>query len=310
MIADCLSSAICLTYHRLCFTITNMTKKNIFYRVLCGFFLGISVVAPGFSGSVIAITMGIYQDLLQVVSNPFKQLRKNIRFCFPLAIGVVISAVLFVLVFSRLFDLYEKLMYLLFAGLIFGNMPVIYSEIKKSSVKPHYIIGGIVALAAAVVFGGNITGLTDISASGSALNLPVFALSGFLGGVSLLIPGMSASIVLIIMGAYSSLLLYTNELLHLSFAYIVPLAVFIVCALFGLVLASHLIKHIFKKYPGFANSMVFGFMSGSLIALLLQGIKPNSGQYINWLFGAIALLVGLVVSVLFTLLARKSKTLE
>ena len=57
------------------------------YRILCGFFLGVSVVAPGFSGSIIAITMGIYQDLLRIISNPFKQFKKNVKYCIPLGIG-------------------------------------------------------------------------------------------------------------------------------------------------------------------------------------------------------------------------------
>ena len=282
-----------------------MTKKNIFYRMLCGFFLGISVVAPGFSGSVIAITMGIYQDLLDIVSNPFRQFKKNMRFCFPLIIGVVVSAVLFVLAFSQLFESYETQMYLLFAGLIFGNMPVIYSEIKKSGFKARYLVGGVVALAAAVVFSGNISGLTDSSMLKNAASLPVFALSGFLAGISLLIPGMSVSIVLIVLGAYGQLLNYTNAIIHLDFENILPLLAFAGSAAVGLVLASHAIKHIFKKYPGFANSMVFGFMTGSLIALLWQSVKHIDFSS-DWLSGLISLAAGLVISLLFMAVSRKS----
>ena len=282
-----------------------MTKKNAFYRILCGFFLGISVVAPGFSGSVIAITMGIYQDLLRIVSNPFKQFKSNIRFCLPLIIGVVVSAVLFVLTFSRLFDLYETQMYLLFSGLIFGNMPVIYSEIKKSGFKIRYLLGGVVALAAAVVFSGNISGLADSAILGNVISLPVFALSGFLAGVSLLIPGMSVSIVLIVLGAYSPLLRYTDALIHLNFDYLVPLLLFVGCAAIGLILASRVIKYIFNKYPGFANSMVFGFMTGSLVALLLQSLK-HVDLSSDWLSALLSLAAGLVISVLFTVLSKKS----
>ena len=282
-----------------------MTKKNVFYRMLCGFFLGISVVAPGFSGSVVAITMGIYQDLLNIVSNPFKQFKKNLRFCFPLIIGVVISAVLFVLTFSRLFDSYETQMYLLFAGLIFGNMPVIYSEIKKSGFKARYLIGGVVALAAAVVFSGNISGLSNTPMIKDATSLPIFALSGFLAGVTLLIPGMSVSIVLIVLGAYSQLLGYTNAIIHLDFENLIPLLAFAGSAAVGLVLASHAIKHIFKKYPGFANSMVFGFMGGSLIALLWQSVRHIDFNT-DWLSGLAALIAGLVISVLFTMISKKS----
>ena len=92
--------------------------KRFLFRVFSGFFLGISVFAPGFSGSIIAIILGIYQDILRIASNPFKDLKQNIAFCFPLAIGVVGSGLLFIVTFSFLFDKYEKATYLLFVGLI------------------------------------------------------------------------------------------------------------------------------------------------------------------------------------------------
>jgi len=67
--------------------------KTFFYRIFCGFFLGFSNFTPGFSGSVVAITVGIYQDLVRSVSNPLKQLKQNILFCLPLISGAVIGAI-------------------------------------------------------------------------------------------------------------------------------------------------------------------------------------------------------------------------
>ena len=75
---------------------------RFFYRIICGFFLGLSVFLPGLSGSVVAIIMGIYQDILRIVSNPFKKLKENIIYCVPLAIGVGISGILFIIVFNYL----------------------------------------------------------------------------------------------------------------------------------------------------------------------------------------------------------------
>ena len=69
----------------------NLMLGKFFYRIFCGFFLGLSIFAPGFSGSVIAIIMGVYQDMLRIVSNPFKRLKENILFCIPLGIGAEIE---------------------------------------------------------------------------------------------------------------------------------------------------------------------------------------------------------------------------
>jgi len=136
---------------------------KFFYRIFCGFVLGISVFAPGFSGSIVAIAMGIYQDLLRIVSNPFKPLKENIRFCFPLAIGAAISAVLFLLTFEYLFETYEKATYLLFVGLVTGNLPTIFREVKRLGFKKHYLIGGTCAFAAALALGIVATGIKPIS---------------------------------------------------------------------------------------------------------------------------------------------------
>lgn len=105
--------------------------KNFLYRILCGFCLGISVFAPGISGSVMAIILGIYNKIIDITSNPLKNLKNNIKFLFPMGIGAAISLVLFILVFSYLFETYEKATYFLFIGLIAGNLPMIYKEASK-----------------------------------------------------------------------------------------------------------------------------------------------------------------------------------
>ena len=277
---------------------------KFFYRILCGFFLGVSVFAPGFSGSIVAITMGVYQDLLRIISNPFKPLKQNVRFCFPLAIGVAISAILFVLTLSYLFDTYEKATYLLFIGLITGNLPIIFSEVKKHGFKKQYLIGGVAAFISALilgVFAAEIQPITDVSVL--PVNWLVWALGGFAGGVIALIPGMSVSMILIVMGIYSHLIFAAESLLHMNFTYLLPFGLFCVCAVAGLVSASRGIKLIFKKHPGFANAAVLGFMSGSLVGILLHSIQMNDANF-NWLTGCVMLAAGLGISMLFVVLGK------
>ena len=274
------------------------------YRILCGFFLGISIVAPGFSGSIIAITMGIYQDLLRIMSNPFKQFKQNVKFCIPLAIGAAISAVLFILTFRYLFDAYPKATYLLFIGLIAGNVPVIFSAIKKCGFHKRYLIGGAIAFAAALalgVFAMDIQAAPDSEALSVAWYL--WAVGGLAGGVTALIPGMSVTMILIVVGVYGPLLFIADQLLHFNFAFFIPAMVFGVCAIAGLVLSSRGIHFIFKKYPGFANSLVLGFMSGALIGILVSSMRISDLSF-SWQLGGIMLAAGLGVSVLFVLLGK------
>ena len=277
-------------------------SNRFLYRILCGFFLGLSVFLPGLSGSVVAIIMGIYQDILRIISNPFKKLKENIIFCIPLGIGVGISAILFVLVFNYLFETYEKAAYLLFVGLIAGNLPVIYTEIKKHEFKKNYLFGGVIAFIMVIVI--SMLSMENTQSLGvESIGLIRLTISGFFAGIVALVPGMSVSSILIIFGVYSQLLFIAETLIRFNFNYLIHFALFGGCAVCGLVLAAGSIKAAFEKNPGFANVSVFGFMTGSLIGILVQSLLMTDNNF-NWLFGSIMLAVGLGISMLFIVLGK------
>jgi len=282
--------------------------KKFLYRVLCGFFLGLSIVAPGISGSVIAISMGIYRDLVRIASNPFKRLKQNILFCLPLGIGAGISAVLFVLVFQLLFQRYEKATYLLFVGLISGNLHVIFAQAKKCGLRWRYLIGAGAAFASALGFGLLAAG-PGLEPGAALPSLPMLALGGLAAGASLLVPGLSASMILILFGVYGQLIAAAHALLGLDFTYALPFGLCVLCILAGLVLASKGIKLVFDHYPGFANSMVLGFMLGSLAGILASSLRLPDTNF-NWLLGTLMLAAGAGISVLFVVLGKRMERAE
>jgi len=275
------------------------------YRVLCGFLLGLSVFAPGFSGSIIAIIMGVYQDILRILANPFKDFKRNFFFCLPLGIGVVISAVAFLVVFRYLFDTYEKATYLLFVGLIVGNLPAIYAEGKKAGFVARDIIALLVALVAAFLLGIS-AGSVVHEATAQTLNLSLVSMvvGGLLTGAIALVPGMSISMVLILLGVYKDLLFTAESIMRGDLTNILPFGIFAVCAVAALVLTSRLIKVTFEKLPGLANAAVLGFMVGSLAGILVTSLRIPDASF-TWLQGAIMLLVGLAISMLFVVLSRR-----
>jgi putative membrane protein len=282
--------------------------KRFFYRVFCGFFLGLSVFAPGFSGSVVAIIMGVYQDIVRIASNPFRLFKQNVLFVLPLGIGAAASAVLFVVSFQYLFEAYEKATYLLFIGLIAGNLPVIAAEIKKRGFRKGYLFGGCGAFASALVLGITAVGAGQPpGAAGLTDGLPYLALCGLSAGAAALIPGMSVSMVLIILGVYGQLIFAADSLLRMRFAYLVPLGLFGACAMIGLVLASTGIRMIFERFPGFAHTVILGFMAGSLAGILIQSLRLVDPHF-NWLLGGAMLVAGLAVSMLFVALGKKMNT--
>ena len=268
--------------------------KSFLYRVLCGFCLGISVFAPGISGSIMAIIMGIYDKLLGIASNPFKNFKNNFKLLLPLGIGALISLVLFVLVFSYLFDTYEKAVFMLFIGLIVGNLPAVYKEARKSKFKWYYILGTAAAIAIAFAVGIMSEGTGETQVSRENANLLYLALTGGVAGFASLVPGMSVSMILIVMGVYDYLIAAAKSL------DVVTAAVVGSAFVLSMVMSSKLIKFVFAKFTGLAHFTVMGLLIGSVGGIFFTLPKDGSN-----LAGIIMLVIGLAISLLFVYLGKK-----
>ena len=265
------------------------------------------MLAPGFSGSIVAIMIGIYQDLLRVISNPLKKLKENIIFCLPLAAGMIVSAVFFVVAFSFLFDAHKKATYLLFVALIAGNLPVIYSETKQYGFRKYNLLCGSVAMIVALALALLVSsGGASPSGEGLTAGLPLLVLSGLVAGGALLVPGMSFSMILILAGVYGQIIEAAKLLLLGSADYILPIGLFILSVATGLVISSRIIRAVFNKYPALANSTVLGFIIGSLLGMLAQSLMMDDLGFVWW-HGAVGLAAGLVLSVLIVALSRFMK---
>ena len=273
--------------------------KSFLYRVLCGFCLGISVFAPGISGSIMAIIMGIYDKLLDITSNPFKNFKNNFRFLLPLGIGALISLVLFILVFSYLFETYEKAVFMLFIGLIIGNLPMVYKDARKSKFKWYYILGTVAAFAVALIVGIMSEGTGAAQVARENIGLVRIALSGVLAGFASLVPGMSVSMILIVMGVYDYLIAAAKSL------DVVTIAVVGVAFVLSMIASSKLIKFVFSKFSGMAHFMVLGFLIGSVSGIFFT--LPRGGSN---LAGIIMLVIGLAISLLFVYLGKKVSVTE
>ncbi len=271
--------------------------KSFLYRIFCGFFLGISIFAPGVSGSVMAVMMGIYTRLIDIVSHPLKNIKRNIIFLFPMGIGAAISLVLFVLVFSYLFDTFPKATYLLFMGLMVGNIPVIFREANSDGFKTHYLIGILSAFGLALTVGLLRAALPEAQQlTESTVSLIYLGVCGAVAGVSSMVPGMSISMVLMVLGAYDHLLLAAKSV------DIPVIAVVGLCFVLAMVAFSRLTRWVLKRYHNFAYFMVFGFMCGSLIGIYLG--MPAEDPNFNWFIGALMLMLGLGISFLFVRLSK------
>ena len=289
-----------------------MSKKsanNFFYRMLCGAFLGISVIAPGISGSIMAVMMGIYDDLITIISNPFKKFKNNFFFLLPMAIGAVVSMLLLLKVLDFLFANYTVPAYLLFMSLIAGSIPSVVDEARQTPIKKKYFIGTVLAFAFALTIG--ILAKTDFSIASNTASIPMeiyFPVCGAISGMMSMVPGMSISMLLMMFGIYEPLLTLATSLMSPDgwftsewFGGVFTVATVVIAFLIGMVLFSNITKRVFEKYHSLGFLMVLGFMSGSLVSIF-PGLPSG---WLNWVLSIVAIAVGLSISYLFKILGKK-----
>lgn len=288
--------------------------KNFFYRMLCGAFLGISVIAPGISGSIMAVMMGMYNDLINVISNPFKNFKKNFFFLLPMGIGAVISMVALIKVLSFLFENYTVPAYLLFMSLILGSIPTVVSEVTKDkkSVKPAYFVGTAIAFAFALTIGllaksGTVIPIdtTDVLSTSMRIYVPICT---FVAGMMSMLPGMSISMLLMMFSIYEPLLglasgMMSREAMFTSewFTGVLAVGTAVVTFLVGMVLFSNITKLVMDKYHSLGFLMVLGFMFGSIISIF-PGLPSDA---LDWLLSVAAVIVSVSISLLFRFLGKK-----
>ena len=292
-----------------------MTKSgvnNFFYRMLCGAFLGISVIAPGISGSIMAVMMGIYNDLITVISNPFKNFKKNFFFLLPMGIGAVISMLLLIKALDFLFANYTVPAYLLFMSLILGSVPTVIEEAKKDTIKKKYFIGTAAAFAFALTIGllakfdlAVAVDTTNVLSTSMRIYLPI---CGFISGMMSMLPGMSISMLLMMFSVYEPLLSLANKLMNFDswftpvfYAQVLTVGSVVIAFLVGMVLFSNVTKKVLDKYHSFGFLMVLGFMFGSIISVF-PGLPKGA---LSWILSIIAVTIGVSVSLLFKVLGKK-----
>ncbi len=278
--------------------------KNFLYRMLCGVLLGVSVIAPGISGSIMAVVMGIYDTLLEIISNPFKNFKKNVIYILPIGIGGVLSILALLQVLHLMFEYFPLPSYMLFISLIAGSLPTVYNEAKKGF-KLKYLTGVAGAFALALTVG--ITAryapalMVDTSAAEGTFKMFYYPICGAVAGVTSMIPGMSVSMVLMMLGVYKPLLDAATSFDVLTIALVG------VCFIIAMILFSKLTRYVFRRWRALGYMLVLGFMCGSLITIF-PGLPKN---ITDALLCVAAIAVGIIISIALQRLGKKfAKNIE
>lgn len=261
-----------------------MEWKNL-YR---GIVIGASDVVPGVSGGTIAVLLGIYDRLIEAINGIFSKGWKNhIGFLIPLGGGMALS----IFSLSRLIEwlLANHMIptYFFFLGLIIGILPLLFNEIdvKRNFLLRHYIfllIGVIVMTLLLFVKESTPAVITDISLSTYIL----LFVSGFLGSSAMILPGISGSMVLLMIGVYPTVISAISNL-QINIIFVTGLGILV-----GFIVMSKIINYFLYRFKAATFAIIIGMVIGSIF-VIFPGWPNHS---ITLLISVVTFAVGLFVA--------------
>jgi putative membrane protein len=276
-----------------------------FIRLIKGIVIGIGFILPGLSGGVFAVILGIYDKLIQFLSDIRKKFLQNIAFFFPVAIGMAIGIVIFSIFVEKAFGKYAAQFICLFVGFVVGTFPSLYKTAGKEGRSSKDLI--LFAVSTLFIFVLMMIGEKQLTAVPPSF--PVWMGSGALIGLGVVVPGMSPSNFLIYFGLYDKMAIGIKDF---DFGVIIPLIIgLVVCVLMFAKLAAYL----FRRYYSEMYHFILGMVAGSSLAIFPTVVFPAfhteqlaaSGlSFFGSFLLCIAFLgVGVIISYLFSKVEEK-----
>lgn len=276
-----------------------------FIRLIKGIIVGIGFILPGLSGGVLAVILGIYDRLIRFLSDLKKHFIENVLYFIPVIIGAAIGIVLFSILVEKAFGVYAAEFICLFIGFVAGTFPSLYKTAGKEGRSWRDML--IFLLSTAFIFLLMIYGgqqFTEVSP-----NLLIWAASGALIGLGVIVPGMSPSNFLIYFGLYDKM---ATGIKDFDFAVIIPLLIgFILCVLAFAKLAAYLFKRYYSEMYHFILGMVIGSSLAIFPTVVFPAFAPEQLAATRLSFGMAFFLcvvffaIGTLISFLFSKVEEK-----
>lgn len=252
---------------------------SFLYLFLVGILIGTAMIIPGVSGGVLAVIFGVYNKMIESLSNMFKDFKRSFTFLFVLGLGILIGAVWFSNVLMFLYNRHEVLTKFCFIGLILGGVPFLFSEIKQKREKVNYLALILTAFFSVmlVIMSKNSFAL-NINHDNALLNLFNLFLAGIIYSIGKVVPGISGSFLLILIGMYEFVLSLFASPIRFGFSNIDKVIPFGIGLALGIFVLLKVMKYLLDKKFALIYSIIIGFVIGSIFMLIPLG--ASIGNYV------------------------------
>lgn len=263
-----------------------------FEMIWKGFIIGSSMSVPGVSGGTMAILLGIYQRLISSISHFFSDVKGNLLFLGKFCLGAVAGIGTLAFAIQWLLDTAPVPVSFFFLGAVIGGVPALYCETKQSKFHWSTLLFALLGLIVVVGLGFLPNGLLEFGAVSGWQSLVLCLVAGVIVAIALVLPGISTSHMLIVLGMYDRTL---EAITSFDFVFLITLAV---STLVGVALITKPLEWTMRRFPQKTYSMILGFVVGSLFEIfrdIVLPAVPPSPSVMWWVLSAVMAAVAFIL---------------
>lgn len=232
---------------------------NVMLKAL---WIGSTMTIPGISGGTMAVIVGIYEELIESINGLLKNPKKHFSFLLQFVLFSSLGFILFAKLVTTLLEnpTYGYIVKIIFVLIILAGIPFLYKKSSITTLTPSHflcIVSGIISVLA-ISFIPPDTFITD----SGLLNLLFQLIGGIIIAVALVLPGISVSHMLYILGIYESVM---HSVYSFHWFNLVPLVLGVVIGIFA---TTNILDKLLKKYPDKVYMTIIGFVAASLVTLI------------------------------------------
>lgn len=270
--------------------------------ILQGVAIGVANIIPGVSGGTMMVSMGIYEDVISAVTGIFSHFKQSVRMLLPYAVGILLGIGSLSFAIGYLFEYYPFQTAMLFIGLIFGGLPLILPKVAgtRATVTEILIFLAFFALIVGMQF---LQQGADKVLTADAAGMITLLLIGTVAAATMVIPGVSGSMLLMSLGYYTPIINCINEFIVAVFSLrwetvwscmgiLVPFGIGVALGIF---LISKLIEYLLGRHERKTYFAILGLLVASPVAVF-SGMSMGSLGLLTVLVGILLFVLGFIVA--------------
>jgi len=253
--------------------------KEILLDIVKGALIGVANVIPGVSGGTLAVSTGVYEKMINAINNFRKDFKESVKTLWPIVLGMIIGIIGLAFIITFLLERYVIPTTACFIGLVIGGVPALYKRVEDKKVKISHIIAFLIMLAFIVVPSiVTVTTAPIASIELNFMNIIILLSLGIISATAMIIPGVSGSMILMMMGYYNVIISTIKETVSATVHFnmtdlisnILIMIPFGLGVIIGIIVVAKIIAYVLKKWPNGSIWGILGLVCASPFAIILK----------------------------------------